>query len=262
MRGTLLFPLFILVIVSFVSYSIFSSRSVACSLPMIPVGCTWVSTATALTPCAGYISCPAAHNTSVTTNTSSGTFNYFNLTGSGYKNTTTGKLESFKTINNVSSVYVEANRTSASPGQHTLLNVTFLGTFDWDPKDPASVYYLSSKVINIHYFGVELQNQSGALLDQSNGPWYYYVGQIGAPHTYQPGNPNKTLSVRWVITPTGNVTNKTLKICGGYFAAYTNTTLDGGWGNAYNNLSMEQERVLNLTVINIPSQNCAYVKVA
>ena len=250
-----------LVIVSFVSYSILSSKPVVCSLPMILVGCTWVSTATALTPCAGYVSCPAAHNTSITTNTGSGIFNYFNLTGSGYKNTTTGKLELFKTINNVGSVYVEANRTSASPGQHILLNVTFRGTFDWNYGDPASIYYLNSKVINIHYFGVELQNQSGALLDQSNGPWYYYIEQIGEPHQYQSGNPNETLPVHWVIAPTSNVTNKTLKICGGYFAAYMNTTLDGGWGNAYNNLSMKQEKVLNLTVINIPSQNCAYVKV-
>ena len=229
---------------------------------MIPVGCTWVSTATLSNPCAGYVSCPVTHNNSVTINKGSGVFNYFNLTGSGYKNTTTGDLESFKTINNVSSVEVWVNNTSASPGEHLLLNVTFLGTFDWNPLDPASVYYLQSKVINIHYFGIELQNQSGTLFDQDNGPWYYYVEQIGEPNPYQPGNPNKTLSFHWVIAPTSNVTNQTLKICGGYFATYMNTTLDGGWGNAYNNLSMKQERILNPTVINIPSQNCAYVKVA
>lgn len=231
---------------------------------MIPAGCTWVSTATHMSPCAGYVSCSTNHNLSVTSlvsNSIESHFNYFNLTGSGYKNTTTGNFESFKTINNVSSVEVWVNNTSASPGEHILLNVTFLGTFDWNPADPASIYYLQSKVINIHYFGVEMQNQSGALLDQSNGPWYYYIKQIGEPHQYQSGNPNETLLVRWIITPTSNVTNQTLKICGGYFATYMNSTLDGSWGNAYNNISMKQKRILNLTVINIPSQNCAYVKV-
>ena len=33
--------------------------STICSLPMIPAGCTWVSTANATAPCAGHISCPA-----------------------------------------------------------------------------------------------------------------------------------------------------------------------------------------------------------
>ncbi len=33
--------------------------STICSLPMIPVGCTWISTANATAPCAGHISCPS-----------------------------------------------------------------------------------------------------------------------------------------------------------------------------------------------------------
>ena len=262
MRKAALSALFISVVAVFILYLVLGHHAV-CSLPMIPAGCTWVSAASPLSPCAGYISCPGVHGANSSSNSTGKRiqeFNYFNLTGAGYINSTTGKLVRFKMVNNVSEVTVSINRTSAAPGDYVLLNVTFHGTFDWT-SDPASIYYLGSNVINIHYFGIELQNQTGSLLDQNNGPWSDYVSQIGQPHQVLTQTPNATLPVLWVITPTNSTVGETLKLCGGYFAAYMNSTVHGNWPNAYNNFSMQQEKVLNLSIINIPSQNCEYLKV-
>ena len=38
-----------------------------CSLPMIPAGCTWISTANATAPCAGHVACPTNTTISATT---------------------------------------------------------------------------------------------------------------------------------------------------------------------------------------------------
>ncbi len=46
-----------------------------CSLPMIPVGCTWVSTANATAPCAGHVYCPSNSTTIPATNSSYNTTN-------------------------------------------------------------------------------------------------------------------------------------------------------------------------------------------
>lgn len=190
-------------------------------------------------------------------------FNYFNLTGSGYINNSTGKLEYFSTVNKVNNVTIRINRTVAAPGDHVLLNITFYGNFTFNTGNSASSYYLNSTVVNTHYFGAELQNQSGSLFDQNNGPWYNYFSiiQIGTPYKYPSENQNTTLSFHWIITPVSNATNETIKLCGGYFAALRNATAYGGWINAYDNLSMKQELVSNSTIISIPSQSCEYLNV-
>jgi len=207
-------------------------------------------------------------STTVTTvvNTSNSTqFNFFNLTGVGLINATSRRIEYFIIVNNVSSVYVSANRTSASPGEQVMLNVTFSGHFGWGSSNmliqQASNYYLNSPLINVHYYGVELSNQSGMLLDQNNGPWNLSITQIGEPHQHIYKSPANYLRVTWIISPTQREVGKTLKLCGGYFATYENTTLFGGWGDAYDNLSYHQTQVINGSIINIPSSNCAYLQV-
>ncbi|MEM3237169.1 MAG: glycosyltransferase family 39 protein [Candidatus Micrarchaeaceae archaeon] len=187
-------------------------------------------------------------------------YNFFNLTGVGYKDPVTGKLEYFVVVNNMTSVNVTLNRTTAKPGEYVAVNVIFTGTFKWYANN-ATAYYLHSPVINFHYYGVEFANQTGKLYDQSNGPWYYFVSQYGEPHQLLYGNPNNSLLVKWIVTPTENVTGKTIKICGGYFATYQNTTLYGGFGNLYDFLSYNQLRVVNSSVINIQSEKCAYLSV-
>lgn len=186
-------------------------------------------------------------------------YNYFNLTGVGYLNSV-GTLTNFTVINNVSSVQTSINMSSAAPGERVRLNVTFVGEFKWYGNN-ATIYYLDSPVINIHYYGVEFSNQTGHLYDQSNGPWYYYVSQFGEPHQILYSDSNKFLRVSWNITPTANVSGTTLKICGGYFATYQNTTLHGKWGNAYDYLSYNQTYVVNSSVIDIPSSSCANLAV-
>ncbi|MEM4114335.1 MAG: glycosyltransferase family 39 protein [Candidatus Micrarchaeaceae archaeon] len=210
---------------------------------------------------------PVSTNTSTTSTTITTTapetpaqYNYFNLTGSGYKNPATGKLEYFVVVNNMTSVNVTLNRTSAKPGEYVTVNVIFTGTFKWYANN-ATKYYLHAPVINFHYYGVEFANQTGDLYDQSNGPWYYFVSQLGEPHQLLYGNPNTTLLVSWIVTPTENVTGKMIKICGGYFATYQNTTLMGGFGNLYDFLSHNQLHVVNNSAINIQSQKCAYLSV-
>ncbi|MDE1846218.1 MAG: glycosyltransferase family 39 protein [Candidatus Micrarchaeota archaeon] len=186
--------------------------------------------------------------------------NYFNLTGVGYLNASTRRLTNFVVVNNVSTVRVALNLTNASVGQKVLASVFFNGTFKWY-KSNASSYYLSSNIINVHYFGVELSNQTGKLLDQNNGPWQALVNQSGEPHQLIYGNTNSTLLINWVISPSPGTRGSTLKICGGYFATYKNTTLGGGWGSLYNTLSMAQTRSVNASVVSIPSQNCVLLNV-
>ncbi|MDE1825782.1 MAG: glycosyltransferase family 39 protein [Candidatus Micrarchaeota archaeon] len=187
-------------------------------------------------------------------------FNYFNLTGAGYRNATTGAL-GFVVVNNVSSVSVAVNKTSAYPDENFSVTVYFHGTFKWY-KNNATSYYLSSPIINVHYFGVELANQSGKLLDQNNGPWSGYVSQPGEPEQLLvDGQQNTILPIRWVLQPTKQDAGKTIKLCGGYYAAYQNTTLQGGWGDLFDNLSRSQTHVVNSSAISIPSSNCANLQV-
>jgi 4-amino-4-deoxy-L-arabinose transferase-like glycosyltransferase len=206
--------------------------------------------------------------TSISTSTSStytpSKFTFFNLTGVGFYNTT-NKLQ-FIQVNNVTQVIVSLNKSTATPGEYVQLNVTFVGNFLWSnttiPFVNATVAYLASPIINIHYYGVELANQTGNLLVQNNGPWQKYVTQIGEPHQTLSSNPHHYLNVIWTITPNATMTGKVIKICGGYFATYQNTTLEGGWGSLYNILALQQKRVVNNSVINIPSENCTYLNVA
>ncbi|MGC8676347.1 MAG: glycosyltransferase family 39 protein [Candidatus Micrarchaeia archaeon] len=193
-------------------------------------------------------------------------FNFFNLTGVGVYNSTLGRLTKFVLVNNVSNVTVTLNKTVAAPGNYVSLTVTFAGHFLWSGGTPASIEaasaYLAEPVINIHYFGVELANETSRLLVQNNGPWQKYVTQIGEPHQYLSVNESKYLPIVWVITPNATLVGKTLKICGGYFAAYENTSLDGGWGNLYDKLAYERAMVVNESVINVPSQTCAELNVS
>ncbi len=191
-------------------------------------------------------------------------FNYFNLTGVGYLNPVTGKLENFTIVNNVENVSVSLNKSYAYPGEYVSLNVIFEGEFKWYA-NPATFYYLNQTIhqplINFHYYGVELANQTGMLLVQNNGPWYDYVNQIGEPHQLFYKNTTRYLLVHWVITPTQNMVGKEIKICGGYFATYNNTQLMGGFGALYNYLAYHQIYVVNSSVINIQSPSCALLNV-
>jgi hypothetical protein len=192
------------------------------------------------------------------TNTTLNNFNYFNLTGVGTKSN--GNLTRFITINKVSSVNVNLSRSSATPGESVIANITFVGNFKWF-KNNATDYYLQSNQINIHYYGTELANQTGMLLDQNNGPWWKYISQNGEPHQILYNDSTRYLRIRWNITPNVTTIGKQLKICGGYFATYTNTTSYGGWGNLFDAISYNQTSVVNSTTINIPSSNCAYLNV-
>ncbi|BCS91232.1 MAG: hypothetical protein ARM1_0689 [Candidatus Micrarchaeota archaeon] len=184
-------------------------------------------------------------------------YNFFNLTGAGYK--IYNRLISFTNVNTVRSVKVSVNRSYAAPGQPIAIDVTFYGSFGWYIHPRATYYYLHSKVINVHYYGVELANQTGILLDQNNGPWYYLIRQIAEPRTLISNN--TVLEFQWIITPTYNLSDKSLKICGGYFAGYANTTAYR-YGAIFDNLSKRQIYVDNSSVINIPSSNCDIVYVS
>ncbi len=185
-------------------------------------------------------------------------FNYFNLTGVGVFSN--GILYNFITVNNVSSVNVHADKASASPGEPVILNVTFVGSFIWTLNN-ATQYYLKSALINVHYYGTELANQTGMLLDQNNGPWWKYVTQNGEPHQILYNDPGRYLRIQWNITPNATMVGKQLKLCGGYYAAYANTTDMGGWGYLFNALSRNQTRVVNSSAISIPSSNCVLLNV-
>jgi|GEM_PF-1479200 len=199
-----------------------------------------------------------------TTTISYSNFNYFNLTGVGYINPTNNMLENFTVINHVDNISIVLNKSSAYPGEYVSVNVIFHGEFKWYT-NPATSYYLNQTIheplINFHYYGVELANQTGMLLVQSNGPWYDYITQIGEPHQFFYLDPNHYLLVRWVITPNQSMVGKQLKICGGYFATYSSTNLMGGFGNLYDYLAYHQINVVNSSVINILSQNCAVLNV-
>jgi hypothetical protein len=199
-----------------------------------------------------------------TTTISYSNFNYFNLTGVGYINPVNNVLENFTVINHVDNVSVVLNKSSAYPGEYVSVNVIFHGEFKWYA-NPATSYYLNQTIheplINFHYYGVELANQTGMLLVQSNGPWYDYITQIGEPHQLFYLNPNHYLLVHWIITPNQSMVGKQLKICGGYFATYNDTKLMGGFGNLYDYLAYHQIDVVNSSVINILSQNCAVLNV-
>ncbi|MGC9099101.1 MAG: ArnT family glycosyltransferase [Candidatus Micrarchaeia archaeon] len=199
-----------------------------------------------------------------TTTISFSNFNYFNLTGVGYLNPETHQLENFTTVNKVDAVFISLNRSSAAPGEYVSLNVIFVGEFKWYA-NPATSYYLNQTIheplINFHYYGVELANQSHMLLVQNNGPWYNYITQIGEPHQLLYKNASHYLLVHWVITPNQSMVGKSLKFCGGYYATYNNTKLMGGFGNLYNYLAYNRTYVVNASVINIPSQNCSILNV-
>jgi len=177
----------------------------------------------------------------------------FNLTGVFLKN------GSFVLINNVTRVEVSLNTTQAKPGDKVELNVTFVGYFGWGGNrilQNLTQWYIE-RTINIHYFGVELSNETSHLLVPNNGPWDKMVTQIGEQQQVIYLSPINYLRIRWVITPTQNVVGKTLKICGGYFAAYN----IGNWAKYYNRLAYQQAFVINSSVINIPSINCEFLKV-
>jgi len=240
--------------------------------PQLPAGCTALQVQDSVPFEAKLYHVPAATtptqispaNTSNSTrplNTSK--FNFFNLTGVGTYNKSLDRLTSFVRVNNVRAVEVLLNKTEARPGEYVNLSVLFIGNFLWGNASEANAVtaYLSSPIINIHYYGVELANETSMLLVQSNGPWYKYVTQIGEPHQLLYKSPSRYLLVHWIITPNQTMQGKTLKLCGGYFAAYQNTTLMSGWGYFYNTLAYEQRQVINDSVINIPSKNCAYLNV-
>lgn len=193
--------------------------------------------------------------------------NFFNLTGAGYYNSSLHALTSFAVVNNVSSIGVSLGASTASPGASVPVNVLFTGTFLWGVSNHstysynATNYYLHSNVINVHYFGVELANQTGKLLDMNNGPWSTYIS-ISEPHQELKGNPGNYLLISWNITPTNYSIGKTLKFCGGYFASYFNFSYAGGnYAKGFNMLSGNQTRIINNTVISIPSYNCEYLNV-
>ncbi|MGC8710596.1 MAG: ArnT family glycosyltransferase [Candidatus Micrarchaeia archaeon] len=202
---------------------------------------------------------PTTTTTTIEYNTK---FNYFNLTGVGYI-AQNGVLENFTVVNDVQNVSVIMNKSSAYPGEYVNLSVVFSGNFKWYA-NPATSYYLNQSIhmplINFHYYGVELSNESNMLLVQNNGPWYDYVTQMGEPHQLLYINGTRYLLVRWIITPTPSMSGKSLKLCGGYFATYENTTLKGGFGNLYNILAYDQTNVVNSSVINLQSK-CAILNV-
>lgn len=191
-------------------------------------------------------------------------FNYFNLTGVGYINPATNQLENFTIVNKVENVTISLNKSSAYPGEYVAVNVLFIGEFKWYA-NPATSYYLNQTIhiplINFHYYGVELANQTGKLLVQSNGPWYNYITQIGEPHQLIYGNSSRYLLVHWVVTPNSSMAGKAIKFCGGYFATYNNTKLMGGFGDLFDYLAYNQTDVINQSVINIVSNNCAVLNV-
>jgi len=205
---------------------------------------------------------PTTIPTTITTTAGLGNFNFFNLTGVGYVEPN-GMLENFTVVNDVKNVSIILNKTSAYPGEYVNLSVIFSGEFKWYANS-ATNYYLNQSVhmplINFHYYGVELQNESNMLLVQNNGPWYNYVTQIGEPHQLLYGNSTRHLLVRWIITPTQSMAGKSIKLCGGYFATYENTTLKGSFGNLYNILAYNQTNVVNSSVINLQSK-CAVLNV-
>jgi len=178
----------------------------------------------------------------------------FNLTGVFLKN------GSFVLINNVTRVEVSLNTTQAKPGEKVELNVTFVGYFGWGNSSINNLteYYIE-RTVNIHYFGVELSNETSHLLVPNNGPWDKMVTQIGEQQQVIYLSPINYLRIRWIITPTQNVIGKTLKICGGYFATYKN--ISGNWTKYYNRLAYQQAFVINSSVINIPSISCELLKV-
>jgi hypothetical protein len=186
--------------------------------------------------------------------------NYFNLTGVGYYNNTLHRLTYFYTVNNVSNVTVNISRNNAYPGENLSVHVLFSGNFDWTGSNQ-STYYLSSPLINVHYFGIELANQTGKLLDQNNGPWYKYI-TIGQPSQSFDGSVKHHLMITWNISPTNYSSGKELKVCAGYFATYQNTTILGGWGPAFNILSSNQTRTENYSIISTPSDKCVYLSVS
>ncbi|MEM3791490.1 MAG: hypothetical protein QXL16_02065 [Candidatus Micrarchaeaceae archaeon] len=109
-------------------------------------------------------------------------FDFFNLTGVGITNSSS---TSFILVNNVDKVETFLNKSVASPGERVLLNVTYVGNFLWGNSTPtyedAAKYYLSSNLVNIHYFGFELPNQSGMLAVQNGRNWEGYLN-VGEPH--------------------------------------------------------------------------------
>ncbi len=210
----------------------------------------------------------AMTNVTETANTTelvnSTSFNFINLTGVGIMEN--GSMRSFVTINKVNNVSININRTAATPNEYIQVNVIFNGNFLWSNLGGnATKYYLSTnpvRVINVHYFGVELKNQTGELLTQNNGQFNNYLEIVGEPHQYLYGNPNDTLLVRWIVEPSSHAVGKTLKLCGGYFAAFPNFTSAnvGGWGGLFDFLSYSQKTVENSTAINILS-NCTELNV-
>ncbi len=181
-------------------------------------------------------------------------FKSFNLTGVfvEYNNTL-----HYLPINIIRNVSVYVNKTKVQPNELIWLNVTYHGFFTWNTGNNATKYYLESPVINIHYYGVELGNQTGNLLVQNNGPWYYLINQSGEPHQIMPPNPFNTLVVHWNISATQQDIGKDIKICGGYFAAYMN---QGGF-SLFNTLAKEENNIISNNVINIVSKNCAIINV-
>ncbi len=186
---------------------------------------------------------------------------YINLTGVGTLDPMTSGLQYFDIINNVSYVGISLNQDQVSPGQYVAVNVSFIGTFGWyaatEGEGSPMAYYLNSTIANYHYYGVELSNQTGMLLDKSNGPWWRYIAVAGAAQAYSPSN--SIFYMVWRITPNASTVGQTLKLCGGYFAAFDNVS--GGYTRLFDVLSYYQRKVVNSTVIDIPSYNCRYLKV-
>lgn len=185
--------------------------------------------------------------------------NYYNLTGVGNYSESSNGLNYFYTVNNVSAVNVSISADHAGPGNYISVNVLFIGKFDWTGTNQ-SVTYLNEPLINVHYFGVEFSNQTGHLLDQDNGPWYNYLN-VGQPSQHMSGPTNRYLLINWSVSPTNLTIGKSLKICGGYFATYENTTVLGGWSHAFDILSGNQTSVVNRSVISVPSKSCDTLQV-
>jgi hypothetical protein len=183
-------------------------------------------------------------------------YNFLNLTGAGIVNRTTQKLDTFIVVNNVTNVSITMDKAEVRVEQPILLNVTFRGQVYFNGSPPA-LYYILGKpyLINVHYFGVEYANESGNLTVQSNGPWnYFFNAPQKESRTYTPTS--NSFRITWNVSINPNVTGKKLKFCGGFFAAYQNSS----WAYDYDLLAREQVKVVNGSIINIPGQ-CTYLQV-
>ncbi len=181
-------------------------------------------------------------------------FNYSNLTGVGTLEH--GNITNFTTINRVDSVNVLLG-TTTYPNTTVNVTVTYSGEFKWSD-GALTIKYLKSPIINVHYFGVGLANQSNISVQNGQG-FSNIISSVGQPIQGPLQNPNTTLNVSWEFAVSNSMAGKTLRICGGYFAAYQNDIR--GWPSVFYNLSSKRISIANVSEINVVSSECSYLKV-